>query len=98
MLTIGSTVLGVADVRRAMAFWTEALGYVPRDEDHDDTFVVLVPAVGNPGARLSLALSETPVQAYPRVHLDLYAGDVADQQAEVARLVARRAERVAWDP
>jgi hypothetical protein len=31
------------------------------------------------------------------VHLDLYAGDAADQAAEVARLVALGAERVDWD-
>ena len=50
MLTIGTTVLGVSDVRRAMDFWGAALGYVPRDEP-DDTWVVLVPAEGT-GARL----------------------------------------------
>jgi hypothetical protein len=37
------------------------------------------------------------VQPYPRVHLDLYAGDAADQVAEVERLVALGATRVDWD-
>jgi hypothetical protein len=37
------------------------------------------------------------VQAHPRVHLDLYAGDASDQAAEVDRLVALGATRVAWD-
>ena len=37
------------------------------------------------------------MQQHPRVHLDLYAGDAADQAAEVARLVALGAERVDWD-
>ena len=41
-LTIGSTVLGVQDVPRAVAFWTAAPGYVPR-EDPDETWAVLVP-------------------------------------------------------
>jgi glyoxalase superfamily protein len=54
------------------------------------------------GAQLSLGLSETPVQEHPRIHLDLYAldlyaGDAADQAAEVERLVSLGAQRVDWD-
>lgn len=37
------------------------------------------------------------MQKHPRVHLDLYAGDAAEQAAEVARLVSLGAERVDWD-
>ena len=81
-LTIGSTVLGVADVARARAFWTAALGYTPRDPGPGDTWTVLVPADGA-GAQLALMLSDTPPQPRPRVHLDLYA---ADQAAEISRL------------
>ncbi|WP_028799798.1 VOC family protein [Streptomyces sp. 142MFCol3.1] len=95
MLTIGSVVLGVSNVPRAAAFWTEALGYVPREEMEDD-WVVLVPADGT-GAQLSLGVSETPVQEHPRIHLDLYAGDAADQAAEVERLVSLGARRIDWD-
>ncbi|WP_246250113.1 VOC family protein [Actinomadura litoris] len=95
MLSIGSVVLGVSDVPRAAAFWTQALGYVPREEMEDD-WVVLVPAEGT-GVQVSLGLSETPVQEHPRVHLDLYAGDAADQAAEVERLVSLGARRVDWD-
>lgn len=95
MLRVGSVVLGVADVSRAAAFWTEALGYVPRDELEDD-WAVLVPPEGT-GVQLSLGLSETPIQEYPRIHLDLYAGDAADQAAEVERLVSLGAQHVDWD-
>ncbi|MFL1905361.1 VOC family protein [Streptomyces tauricus] len=95
MLKIGSVVLGVSDVRRAAAFWTRALGYEPREAIEDD-WVVLVPVDGT-GPRLSLGLSETPVQEHPRVHLDLYADDAADQAAEVERLVSLGAQRVDWD-
>ncbi len=100
-LTIGSTVLGVADVARARAFWTAALGYAPRDAepgdaapDHtepDDTFVVLVPLDGA-GAQLSLMLSDTPPPPYPRVHLDLYATDQAAQISRLTGLGARVVE------
>ncbi|WP_328623625.1 VOC family protein [Streptomyces sp. NBC_00354] len=95
MLTIRSVVLGVSDVPRAAAFWTEALGYLPRGEIEGD-WVVLMPAAGT-GVQLALGLSETPVQEHPRVHLDLYADDAAEQAAEVDRLVSLGAQRVEWD-
>jgi hypothetical protein len=98
MLSIGTVVLGVGDVRRAANFWMHALHYVPRAgaDMNDPTWLILVPAEGS-GTRLALALSETPVQEHPRVHLDLYAGDAADQAAEIERLVTLGAERVDWD-
>ncbi|MGH3659420.1 MAG: VOC family protein [Micromonosporaceae bacterium] len=95
MLRVGTVVIGVSDLRRAADFWMRALDYVPRDEPDDD-WVVLVPAEGH-GTHLALGLSETPVQDHPRVHLDLYAGDAADQAAQVERLVALGARRVDWD-
>ncbi|MCX4633197.1 VOC family protein [Streptomyces sp. NBC_01443] len=95
MLTIRSVVLGVSDVPRAAAFWTEALGYLPRGEIEGD-WVVLMPTAGA-GVQLALGLSETPVQEHPRVHLDLYADDAAEQAAEVDRLVSLGAQRVEWD-
>ena len=60
MLSVGTVVMGASDVRRAAAFWSRALGYVPRD-----------------GV--------------------VYAGDAADQAAEVERLVSLGATRVDWD-
>lgn len=95
MLNIGSVVVGVSDVRRAVEFWTRALGYVPRDEIRDD-WTVLVPAEG-PGVQLALGRSESPLQEHPRIHLDLYAGDAADQAAEVERLLALGVATVDWD-
>jgi hypothetical protein len=92
MLSIGSVVLGAADVARASRFWTVALDYVPR-EPGDDTWVVLVPREGM-GAQLALDRSSSPLQKYPRVHLDLYADD---QEAEVERLCGLGARRVDWD-
>jgi predicted enzyme related to lactoylglutathione lyase len=93
MLTIGSTVLGVDNVNRAMAFWRAALGYVPRDEP-EETWVVLAPPNGGAGPRLSLMLSETPSQHRPRVHLDLYADN---QAAEIERLIGLGATPADWD-
>jgi catechol 2,3-dioxygenase-like lactoylglutathione lyase family enzyme len=96
MLRIGTVVVGVNDMRRAVRFWEQALGYVPRDEVEDD-WAVLIPSDRGPGAHLALQLSDTPVQEHPRIHLDLYAGDAADQVAQVERLVGLGAEHVDWD-
>jgi predicted enzyme related to lactoylglutathione lyase len=94
MLSVGTVVVGVEDMDRAVNFWSQALNYVPKREiEVDDDFVILVPAEGQ-GAHLAFMESETPVQPYPRVHLDLYA---ADQAAEVERLVSLGAARVDWD-
>ncbi|GLY82370.1 VOC family protein [Actinoallomurus iriomotensis] len=96
MLNIGTIVMGAADVRRAADFWCRALDYVPRGGVVEDAWTMLVPANGS-GAGLALGFSETPAQEHPRVHLDLYADDAAEQAAEVRRLVALGAERVDWD-
>ncbi|MFD4908526.1 VOC family protein [Kitasatospora purpeofusca] len=97
MLRVGSVVLGVVDVGRAAAFWGGALGYAPRDGEAGDDWVVLVPVDGTPGVQVALGRSTTPPQEHPRVHLDLYATDAADQAAEVERLVGLGASRVDWD-
>jgi catechol 2,3-dioxygenase-like lactoylglutathione lyase family enzyme len=96
MLIVGTVVLGVTDLQRALDFWMNALHYVWREEPEDD-WAVLVPAEGRHGTHLALGLSQTPAQKYPRVHLDLYAQDAADQASEVERLVALGAERIDWD-
>ncbi|MEO7369613.1 MAG: VOC family protein [Ilumatobacteraceae bacterium] len=97
MLSIGTTVMGVENFGRAVEFWTKALNYTPKREmTDDDDFMVLVPAVGE-GAHLALDVTRTPVQEHPRVHLDLFAGDAADQAAEVERLISLGATQVDWD-
>lgn len=84
MVRIGTVVINVTDTGRAAEFWGRALGYVPRSEGSQ----ILVPRDGEgPG----LNLDETD-----RMHLDLYAADAAEQQAEVERLIALGAQRVDW--
>lgn len=91
MIKIGSIVLRVDDLARQTAFWTAALGYVPRAETSDD-FVLLRPKDGI-GPNLSLDRQRSTVQVPPRIHLDLYADD---QAAEVKRLLALGASEVHW--
>ena len=85
MVRLGAVVMKVSDVDRAAEFWSAALGYA-RQPDNPD---FLVPD-GTPGTRLHLDLHD-------RTHLDLWANDEADQQAEVERLVSLGARRVDWD-
>ena len=90
-LFVGSTVINVADITRATAFWTAALGYVVRSSSDD--FAVL----NDPHRRwsnVSLQLSDEPKLGRNRLHLDLYADD---QEAEVARLEGLGATRLPWE-
>ena len=97
MLRVGTVVMGVENLERAITFWTKALGYTPKREvGPADDFMILVPATGD-GTHIALDVSESPVQPHPRVHLDLYAGDADDQAAEIERLIGLGATRVDWD-
>ncbi len=91
MLKIGSVVWGVQDVPRAVQFWTQALGYRPREEPDAD-WAVLVPTSGE-GPQLAIKLVSSSAHARTRHHLDLYADE---QAAEVERLLALGAARVNW--
>ncbi|PYE49921.1 VOC family protein [Deinococcus yavapaiensis] len=91
MLEIGSIVWGVRDVPRAVAFWTQALRYRPREAPSDD-WAVLVPLDGH-GPQLAIKLVTSEASTHRRHHLDLY---TPDQEAEVTRLVAIGAKRVDW--
>jgi catechol 2,3-dioxygenase-like lactoylglutathione lyase family enzyme len=92
VLRIGSVVWGVRDVPRAIRFWSDALGYRPREEPSDD-WAVLVPREGA-GPQLAIKLVTSDPETHRRHHLDLYA---ADQAAEVARLVELGARHVDWN-
>lgn len=91
-LFVGSTVLDVRDLDRAVAFWCAALGYVARDGQTDADFAVLA----DPRRRwsnVSLQRTDEAKRGVNRVHLDLYA---EDREREVARLLALGARRADW--
>jgi catechol 2,3-dioxygenase-like lactoylglutathione lyase family enzyme len=96
VLNMGVIVLGVTDRERAGAFWSAALGWDVRTDGFGGWAAVLIPPDG-PGTPIALQLSETPVPAYPRLHLDLHVGSPAEQDAEAGRLVGLGAQRVDWD-
>jgi catechol 2,3-dioxygenase-like lactoylglutathione lyase family enzyme len=83
MVRLGAVVLNVSNIQRASEFWRQALGYLPREGDA----AVLGPSSGD-GPLLWLDEDD-------RTHLDLWAVDEAEQQAEVERLVSLGATRVA---
>ena len=96
MVSIGMVVHSVGDMRRAVGFWSQALGYELREGGAGADWSSLTPA-GGLGTGLGLQLSTTPAEKHPRSHLDLYAADKAEQAAEIERLVSLGAERVDWD-
>ncbi|MDG4834748.1 VOC family protein [Solwaraspora sp. WMMD1047] len=96
MTTIGQISLGVTDDKRAGEFWRQALGYVRRPPRYDgDEWIVLEPPPGMSGSAIAMDVSESPLQEFPRVHLDLDAGD-RDLDEEVDRLIRLGARRVDW--
>ena len=92
MVTVGSIVLRVDDLKLQTEFWSAALDYVPREENTDD-FALMRPRNGI-GPNLSLDRVRSTVQVPPRIHLDLYTDD---QAGEVDRLIALGAREVHWD-
>lgn len=97
MLRLGTTVMGVNDLGRALAFWSTALGYRPKREvDDDDDFMILVPQDGGETGWLAFDVTTTEAPEVPHVHVDLYV-DGADRQAvEIERLIGLGATRVDW--
>ncbi len=90
-MRVGSIVFRVNDLRRQAEFWSAALDYIPREGNSED-FVLLHPKDGN-GPNLSLDRHHSELNIPPRIHLDLY----TDNQAEdVRRLIALGATEVHW--
>ncbi len=80
-MRIGSIVIDCDNFDRMLAFWQEALDYVPR-RPPESGWVVLTDPTGR-GPNLSLnQTSEGHLEQY-RLHLDLYTDD---QEGEVERL------------
>jgi hypothetical protein len=90
---IGSVVVDCNDFAGMVAFWREALHYVPR-EPADDGWVVLRDPAGA-GVNVSFQQVPEPRTGKNRLHFDLYTDD---QAGEVERLLALGATRHPRDP
>lgn len=89
---IGSIVVRCVRFDELLAFWQEALGYVPREPPQDGWVVLTDPTGAGPNVSLDRVSEQDlpPLGDLSRVHLDLY---TADQQAEVERLLGLGATR-----
>jgi hypothetical protein len=93
VLKFGVVALGVTDVQRAAEFWSAALGYTLREDGFGGWAKVLVPP-GGVGTAIALQLSQTRAPSHPRLHFDLHATDVSEQEAEAASRPTRLAARI----
>jgi catechol 2,3-dioxygenase-like lactoylglutathione lyase family enzyme len=89
-LHLATVVVNVSDMRRAVDFWSAALGYRPREADWDAEFMMLEDPAGR-HTPVSLQLTDHPPAEPVRVHLDLY---TSEQDRHVQRLVGLGATRV----
>jgi hypothetical protein len=108
VLTIGSVVVNVPDVRRAAEFWAAALDYVPRYPVEDDWAILQPRPAGGPASSEGASTRPANTPATTPANLSLNLGETApdavphvhldlyatDQVAEVERLVGLGATRV----
>lgn len=87
---LSAVVLDVRDMKRALSFWSSALGYEAASVS--DAWATLSDPKGK-GVDLGLQPNPDPKPDVNRVHLDLTAQDV---QAEVRRLEKLGATRADW--
>ncbi|HZW05101.1 MAG TPA: VOC family protein [Anaerolineaceae bacterium] len=91
-MKIGSIVIKCYEFEKMLAFWQEALHYIPR-EPAEGGWVVLRDPQGN-GPNISLdQVPEKRTGKRSRLHLDLY---TSRQAVEVERLIRLGARRYPW--
>lgn len=90
-MKIGSIVIHCREFDRMVAFWRQALGYVPR-EPASDGWIVLRDPEGK-GPNLSFQARDRRPASRSWLHLDLY---TTNQKADVERLLALGAHRYPW--
>jgi hypothetical protein len=91
-MKIGAIVIRCYEFDKMLAFWQEALHYVPRAPVKGGWVVLQDPAGKSP----NLSLDQYPERRKgkrSRLHLDLY---THDQRSEVERLVSLGAKRYPW--
>jgi catechol 2,3-dioxygenase-like lactoylglutathione lyase family enzyme len=92
-MKIGSIVIRCDQFDKMLAFWQEALHYVPREPPSDGWAVLRDPEGKGPNVSLD-QVADTRSGKRNRLHLDLY---TSDQEGEVARLIQLGARRYPWE-
>jgi catechol 2,3-dioxygenase-like lactoylglutathione lyase family enzyme len=90
-MKIGSIVIMCYEFDKMLAFWQDALHYVPREPATDGWVVLRDPEGRTPNVSLNQVRKRRTGRS--RLHLDLYAND---RDAEVERLVKIGATRYPW--
>lgn len=91
-MRIGSIVIRCLEYDKMLAFWKDALHYIPKYPP-SDSWVILTDPTGR-GPNISLdRVSENRKTKRSHLHLDLYA---ENQQQEVERLLDLGAKRYPW--
>ena len=90
-IKIGSIVIACYEFDKMLAFWQEALLYIPRNPAKDGWVVLQDPAGISPNISLNQVLHKRSVKS--KLHLDLY---THDRDAEVERLIKIGASHYPW--
>jgi hypothetical protein len=91
-MKIGSIVFYCYEFDKILAFWQEALHYIPREPSRSDWVVLIDPEGIGPSISLDKAPNKRTGKR-SRLHLDLYTDS---QDEEVERLVKLGATRYPW--
>ncbi len=91
-MKIGSIVIRCYEFDKMLAFWQEALHYVPKEPPKGGWVILRDPHGGGPNISLD-QVPEPRSGKRGRLHLDLY---TSDQSGEVERLVELGAKRYPW--
>jgi hypothetical protein len=89
---VGSIVIRCYEFDKMLAFWREALHYIPREPPEDGWVVLCDPSGRGPNISLD-RISKRRSGKNNKLHLDLY---TSNQQAEVERLTKLGAKRFPW--
>ena len=90
-MRIGSIVIHCFEFERTVAFWENALGYVPR-APVDNGWIGLRDPKGK-GPNMSFQAREQRPERRNWIHLDLY---TSDREREIERLIGLGASRYPW--
>jgi catechol 2,3-dioxygenase-like lactoylglutathione lyase family enzyme len=98
-MKIGSIVVRCRNFDKMLAFWQEALHYVPKAPAKGGWVILRDPEGRSPNISLDLARDEERVGSTrnPRLHLDLYADDREGEVERLLKLGATR-HRQAYEP
>jgi hypothetical protein len=85
---IGSIVIDCGEFDKMLAFWQEALHYVPREPAKDGWVVLRDPEARNP----NVSLNQVPEKhmGRNRLHLDLYTDNREDEVKRLLKIGATR--------